>query len=155
MKEIIDFAASDERTETHRRNLIEALRCDAAVAAAQRVGVGLLRDIQRVKLAATIGAVVLGGGAVVPAVWGKVTIEVSTKMLEQDDYMRHLIDQMKHIFLYVPEMEISNSQISERTRTVRVEGWKLPEDHTERINRNIKNHMKKMELSYNIKEETE
>ena len=91
----------------------------------------------------------------VPAVWGKVTIEVSTKMLEQDDYMRHLIDQMKHIFLYVPEMEISNSQISERTRTVRVEGWKLPEDHTERINRNIKNHMKKMELSYNIKEETE
>ena len=91
----------------------------------------------------------------VPAVWGKVTIEVSTKMLEQDDYMRHLIDQMKHIFLYVPEMEISNSHISERTRTVRAEGWKLPEDHTERINRNIKNHMKKMELSYNIKEETE
>ena len=78
----------------------------------------------------------------VPAVWGEVTIEVSTKVLEQDDYMRHLINQMEHLFLYVPEMEISNSQISARTRTVHAKGWKFPKGHTERRNLHEKTHMK-------------
>lgn len=66
---LVDFAASDERTVHHRRNLIEALRCEAAVEAARRIGVGQELDLKNIKLCGTISAFVFAVAAVVLALF--------------------------------------------------------------------------------------